>query len=549
MTDNVSKVEKNITASKNRLSLVVFWIIIALIIGTNVKYKHWENKNKIIYVDVLHYYAYLPATFIHHDLTLKFTRTNNTYYSQYFWPRVLPNDNLIILTTMGMSYMYAPFFIAVHYPLKWIGEVATGYSPPYKIALIISCIFWFTIGLYFLRKLLLRYFSDQVTAFTLIAIVLATNLFYYTTDEPAMSHAYSFALYALFICFVDSWFKKPKTGYSIAIGFLIGVIALIRPSNAVIVVLLLFWGVDSFKSLGERLKLFIRQYPQVLIMLAATILTWIPQVIYWKYVSGHYFVFTYGEKGKFFFDNPQFFRVLMGFRKGWLIYTPIMVLALVGFIPLWKKYKSIFWPVALFFIFNLWIVCSWWLWWYGGSYGMRALIESYAIMALPMAAFFSWITQHNKLKGTVLASGIVLFFAAHNFFQITQYHTGAIDAIRMTRQAYISSFMKLHPTAQLKKCLVYPDYAAAAFGKYPKPVMTDSLYLGLLDKEHSVKLIEKEIRSGEESMNMMQQKATARNISIDSAIILDANYLYKSKVENGEIPKNPRKFQIFDWWY
>lgn len=532
-----------------KLSLLVFWLIIVIVIGTNVKYKHWENKYKIMYVDVLHYYAYLPATFIHHDLTLKFTRTNNSYYSQYFWPRVLPNDNLIILTTMGMSYMYAPFFVAVHYPLKWFGEAATGYTPPYKIALILSSIFWFTIGLYFLRKLLLRYFSDQVTAFTLIATVLATNLFFYVTDEPAMSHAYSFALYALFIYFVDSWFKNPKTKYSIAIGLLIGVIALIRPSNAVIVLLLPLWGVDSFKSLVDRVKLFFHKYPQILIMLVATILTWIPQVIYWKYVSGQYFVFTYGEKGKFFFDNPQFFRVLLGFRKGWLIYTPIMIFAIIGLIPLWKKNRNLFWAVITFFVFNLWIVCSWWLWWYGGSYGMRALIESYAIMAFPMAAFFSWITQHNKLRGILVASVIVLFFVAHNFFQITQYHTGAIDAIRMTRQAYISSFLKSRPTAQLKKCLVYPDYDAAAFGKYPKPVMTDSLYFGLLDKKQAIGKIEQEIRSGEENMKMMQQKAMARNISIDSAISLDANYLYKLKVEKGEIPKNPRKFQIFDWWY
>jgi hypothetical protein len=534
---------------RSKLSLFAFWLIIAFVIGANVKYMHWENKYKILYADVLHYYAYLPATFIHHDLTLNFTRTNNSYYSQYFWPRELHNGNLIILTSMGMSYMYAPFFLAVHYPLKWLGKEATGYTPPYKIALILSSIFWFSIGLYYLRKLLLKYFSDRIAALTLIAITLATNLFYYVSDEPAMSHAYGFALFSMFVWFVDCWFRQPKTKYSIMIGVLIGVIALVRPSNAVIVFALLFWRVDSFKAFFERIRLFLRQYQQVMIMLAATIIVWIPQMIYWKYVSGHYFVFTYGEKGKFFFDNPQFFRVLLGFRKGWLIYTPVMIFSLIGLIPLWKKHKNLFWLVVIFFVFNLWIVCSWWLWWYGGSYGMRALIESYALMALPMAAFFSWITQHNKLKGKIAAIVIVLFFVAHNFFQITQYHTGAIDSIRMTRQAYISSFMKLRPTAQLKKCLVFPDYDAAAFGKYPKPVLTDSLYFGLLDKKHAIGKIEKEIRSGEENMKMMQQKADARNISLDSAIKVDANYLYKLKVEKGEIPKNPWKFQIFDWWY
>ncbi len=535
---------------KSRLSLIACWLIIFLVVGANLKYRHWENRYKIIYVDVLHYYAYLPATFIHHDLSLEFIRTNNSYYSQYFWPRVLPDKKLIIMTTMGMSYMYAPFFLAVHYPLKWLGEPALGYSPPYKMALIASSIFWFALGLFFLRKLLLKYFSDFTTSLTLIITALATNLFYYVTDEPAMSHAYGFALFAMFIYFTDRWFEKPKFGYSLALGVLAGVIALIRPSNAVIVLILLLWGVDSFQSLGKRLGLFLRQYRMALVMVAAAILVWVPQVLYWKYASGHYFVFTYGEKGKFFFNNPQFFRVLLGFRKGWLIYTPVMIFSIIGLIPLWKKHRNLFWPVVIFAAVNLWIVSSWWLWWYGGSYGMRALIESYAVMALPLAAFIAWVTENRSILVKAAVAVLALVFVTHNFFQITQYHTGAIDAIKMTREAYFASFLKRNPNTRQQRLLVYPDYKAAEYGRYPRPSsVRDSLYSGLLDREHAVRKIEQEIRSGEESMKMMQQKALARNVSIDSAISIDANYLYDLKVKKGEIPANPGKFKIFDWWY
>jgi hypothetical protein len=549
MKDHDNAVETQLLKRNNRFSLIAFWLIVIMVIGANAKYHHWENPNKIIYVDVLHYYAYLPATFIQHDLTLEFLRTTKLPENKFFWPQVLPDNRLIILTTMGMSYMYAPFFLAVHYPLKWLGFRAMGYSPPYKVALIVSCIFWFSLGLFFLRKLLLKYFSDLTTAISLIAIVLATNLFYYVTDEPAMSHGYSFALFSLFLYFTDRWSGESKIKYAFALGLLAGAIALIRPTNTVIVILLLLWGVDSFKALTGKIKFFLKNYTHVLIMIVAAILVWVPQVIYWKYMTGQYFVFTYGEKGKFFFDNPQLFRVLLGFRKGWLIYTPVMIFSIIGLIPLWKSYRKLFWAVIFFMVVNIWIVSSWWLWWYGGSYGMRALIESYALMAIPLAAFLAWLTEKRSFSVKVFTSLLILAFVVHNFFQISQYHTGAVDAIRQTKESYFSTFMKLRPNARQKKLLVYPDYKAAAFGKYPRPSFTDSLYTGLLDRNQAIRKIEQEIRSGEESMKMMQQKAVARNISIDSAINLDAIYLYKLKVEKGEIPVNQRKIRIFDWWY
>lgn len=534
---------------KSRLSLLTFWIIMILVISANFKYRHWENPNRIFYVDVLHYYAYLPAAFIHHDLSLEFLRAEKTPENKYFWPRNIPGNKLLILTTMGMSYLYAPFFLAVHYPLKWMGFRAMGFSPPYKIALIISSILWFSLGLYFLRKLLLRYFTDATVAITLIATVLATNLFYYVTDEPAMSHAYSFALFSLFIWFTHSWYQQPKMKFALALGVLAGVISLIRPTNAVIVLVFLFWGIDSFKSLKERLILFARRYLHMVIIVITAVLMWLPQMLYWKYITGEYLVFSYGEKGKFFFDNPQLFRVLLGFRKGWLIYTPVMILAVLGLFPLWKNYRKQFWAVIIFIVANIWIVSSWWLWWYGGSFGMRALIESYAVMAFPMAAFIGWLNDKRGALIKVFSFLFIALFVCHNFFQIAQYHTGALDAIRQTRESYFSTFLKLKPNARQQKLLVYPDYDKASLGIYPRPTFSDSLYTGLLSRERAIAKIEGEIRSGTESMKMMQQKATDRNISIDSAINLDAVYLYNLKVEKGEIPLNQKKIKIFDWWY
>ena len=88
------------------------------------KWKHAETNAKIITWDVTSYYGYLPAIFIHHDLSLDFIDTDGVNYSakHQFWPERLNRDLerdpageiKVIKTTMGMSFMYAPFFFMAH---------------------------------------------------------------------------------------------------------------------------------------------------------------------------------------------------------------------------------------------------------------------------------------------------------------------------------------------------------------------------------------------------------------------------------------------------
>ena len=62
----------------------------------------------------------------------------------------------------------------------------------------LSSLFWVMMGLFVLRRLLLRYFTPSATAITLVLIGLGTNLFFYTVHEGPMSHGYNFALITFF---------------------------------------------------------------------------------------------------------------------------------------------------------------------------------------------------------------------------------------------------------------------------------------------------------------------------------------------------------------
>jgi hypothetical protein len=67
--------------------------------------------------------------------------------------------------------------------------------------------------------------------------------------------------------------------------------------------------------LKSKFSLLVSKYRILLIMIAATILVWLPQMIYWKYVTGQFLYFSYGDKGKFFFTNPQVINTLSATGK------------------------------------------------------------------------------------------------------------------------------------------------------------------------------------------------------------------------------------------
>jgi hypothetical protein len=192
-------------------------------------------------------------------------------------------------------------------------------------------------------------------------------------------------------------------------------------------------------------------------MMAAFILVWIPQFLYWHKITGSYFYFSYGDRAWFFFNDPQIINVLFSYRKGWLLYTPVMLFSLIGIPFLIKYWKEAFLPVLVFTMLNIYIISSWCFWWYGGSYGLRALIDSYGILAFPFAAFVKWLLEQKILVKTIVLF-LFLFFISHNIFQIAQFRNGAIHYISMTKKAYWESFGKLKPTPQFYKFLEFPDY-------------------------------------------------------------------------------------------
>lgn len=422
---------------------------------------YWKDENRIIASDVIDYYGYLPATFIFHDLGF---RNPETIEKGKFYLRRSPTGGNIMKMSMGMSIVYAPFFFVGHATAQLLGYEAYGFSEPYRFMLLVGAVIYLLLGLYYLRKILLTFFTDQITAISILAVVLGTNLAHYATIEGTMSHVYLFALINVFVWHTIRWHENPTFLRLFGLGALAGFITLIRPSNIIVLLFFFLYNVFTWTSLKKKSILVARKFHWFLGMLFAFLLVWVPQFIYNLHFTGQLLFYSYAGE-RFFFNNPQIVDGLFSYRKGWLLYTPMMAIALAGISVSFFKMKQFSWALLLFISAAVYIIFSWWCWWYGGSFGQRSFVDYYGMLAIPLALL---LTQLYKMNKWIFSFGLTIVFLliALNLFQMQKYARGSIHFADMTKAAYWQSFWSIKPKPGFYDLLETPDYKMAKKGIY-----------------------------------------------------------------------------------
>lgn len=431
--------------TKYPYSLLTVLGLILLMLTVRLLVPRWDTLNvkAVLTWDVLGYYLYLPSYFIYDDIfkfefmpeILDIYHPTNVFYQAY----PAGNGNLVIKYPIGVSILYAPFFFLGHIYAKIAGYPADGFSAPYQFAIGLSAVFYSAIALLVLRGVLLRYFSDKIVALTFAIGLLGLNYMQYVFIDGAMTHGYLFFMYAWLLYFTIKWHETPRKRYAITLGLIIGLSTIIRPTDIICCLIPLLWGVTSRADIHAKAQLVWKYRLHFILLIITAFIATTPILIYWKTVTGNWLFYSYDDQGFSWFD--PYFRVLFGFEKGWFVYTPLAYLFVFGFYYLYQHYRTIFWATFVYFILNTYIVISWDVWWYGGSYSCRALVQSYAVLFLSLAAFLTHFFKEKQWKKWVF--GIVLIpLIALNLFQIWQYNENIIQSEGIKKAYYKRIFGK-----------------------------------------------------------------------------------------------------------
>lgn len=442
-----------------------------------LKNKQWQSLS-IIQYDVTSYYSYLPAAIIYQDLTFSFVDNLPKDIRDKIF-NVKYEGKITQKMTLGVALLLLPFFLSAHGYSVINSLPLTGYTAVYEFSIALASLFYFAIGLIYLRKSLIKFFNDPVTSITLVLISLATNLFYYTIYEPGMPHVYSFSLFSVFLYVTIKWHQKTSTINSILLGLILGLITLVRPTDVVAFIVLILFAVFDKKSFVNKVQIVRNRWVNVLIIGCFVLVALSPQFAYWKYVTGKYIYYSYNDE-TFYFKNPYILEGLFGFRKGFFIYSPAMIFLLPGLFLAIKHKKSFGFAVTFFFILNVYIIFSWWCWWYGGSFGSRPIVNSLAILSLPIGAFIEKCLKYGRVVKILVLTSII-FFIKLNFFQSDQYKKGLLHYEGMNAKLYFSIFGKNHFPPYYSINLSYPDMENAKKGMPErdmfKPALTNLTFL------------------------------------------------------------------------
>lgn len=386
-------------------SLASIVILMYVLIRAAFLLANWE-KSFILEWDIFGYYLYLPGLFIYDDLAnLSFVPDIlNTYYqdASFYYAISLPEGGMVMKYPVGMAVLYSPFFFLGHLAAHLFGYPTDGFSMPYQFAIAMGSIAFVGIGLLVLRKVLRKYVDDITVALCLLILILATNLFNYTAYDGPMPHAWLFTVYACVFWLTEKWHAHPQKRIAAGLGLLIGLVAIMRPINVLIFLFPLLWGVSNKERLLEKVQLLRKNWSHLLILALCTLAVGSIQMIYWKIYAGSWLFYSYEEQG-FKFLDPHITDGLFSYRKGWFMYTPVMILAIIGFWPLFSKNKKIFVPILTITVLHAYLVFSWEQWWYGGAFGQRAMVDIYALLAFPLAALIEKVRPKRVLAIAIFA--------------------------------------------------------------------------------------------------------------------------------------------------
>lgn len=457
--------DKNLLAKPSVL-LIIFCFCFSAV--TMDLWRRWHfDQNNFVW-DVANYYSYLPAKFLNNN-SFEFKNDVDNFLG------TSPTGQRISRGTYGMALMYSPFFALGYKVASNSNEQLTGFSEGFATCLHWGSIFYSLLGLIFLRNFLVKFFSEKTTTLTLVVVFFGTMLFYYTYGDSEMPHGYLFFLISSFLLANYHWQKKPRILLSIIIGIVFGLMVLIRPTEILNGFIFLLWGVKNFGDFKLQLNKLAKNWKFIILMAIAFIVIWIPQFIFWKQYTGTYFYSSYAALGeKFYWGDPQIMNILFSYRKGWVTYTPLILLAFAGFFFMKNEVAGFRWGVLLVLILNVYILSCWWDWFFGGCFGARGFCQHIAFLALPIASICNYFVEGvSKIRIFPVLKLVFIVFVfsgiCFNVGQSYQYTKGLIHYNSMTSESYWLVFGKYELSGTYNgrywNALKEPDYPKLKSGE------------------------------------------------------------------------------------
>jgi len=413
---------KNIIFNEPKQLILVFAVFLVLFLVVKIHYTGWAIGS-----DGLGYYAHLRSAVVDKDFHYA-----NEFIEYNKFGHVVPDPYLRTETDhvpnkyfVGPAILWTPFFLLAHvltiesenFGIKLAPD---GYSVLYQFFIGLGSIIYGLIGLILIYKILLYFFQRKEALFATVLITLSTNVLYYLTTEPTMTHAMSLFAVSLFAYL---WIKDigDRTYQSVMLlGIAAGLMTLIRPQDMLFSILIVMELSGIFKLNASVAPSIFKRTTQAVLFGVCFLFTLIPQFIVWKILYGKFILYSYsGEVFNLF--SPHLLDTLFSAYHGLISWTPVILPALAGLGLFYRKQPKIWAILLIAFALQWYLNAAWGCWWFGVSFGNRAYISCSFIFAIGIADLLS-----TAKKWALTVRFISVALIVWNLLFISQYTLGML---------------------------------------------------------------------------------------------------------------------------
>jgi hypothetical protein len=428
--------------TKTQIFIVFGLLMITYLFALKTVQHNYQRTNKVINEDAFGYYTILPAYLKYNDPNFSFldSSVKKLPNFQLYVPPVinsLDNNKKVCKYYSGVAMLQLPFYLVGNEIAKYQNQ-SIGYESIYQNSILFSVVFYLALALWFFIKSLILIGANRSLIFILGAVALfGTNIYCYTTYDPAYSHVYSMFAFNAFL-YLSIRFKGKQTVKDLfIIGLIAGLIIAIRPLNGLII--LCFPIISCFNSIKSLQK----KSTTLLFLLGFSIAPFIQSYL-WFWQTGKWYVYPYVNE-HLEFKNPKLYELLLGFDCGWLIYTPLPLTALiVSLILLILQGRiKLFTAILLLSSSVIYIVSCWYYIHYGCTVSCRPLVE----YIFPILLLFGFVANKYQLKKQFKIAIVLITTLGILYNQIIhyQFYNQIINWCKMDKEKFKMVFLKTHP--------------------------------------------------------------------------------------------------------
>lgn len=395
--------------------------VVALVVAWVVACALWIQPG-VTRPDGVGYFVYLPSTWLDHDFVFynEWQRFGMIDHGAIQFKSPTANGHLGDHWTVGSAVLWYPAYIvsdACRATTSLQRFPRNGISLPYNAAAVMTSALMALAALLAGFEAARRRYGDSAALIAAIGVWLGSPLLWYALRNGLMAHAASAAVSAIAVLLALGLRETIDRQRLFAFGLAVGVACAVRPQNAPLIILPLFFA-------GQRPAILRRSW----IIIAGALLGAMPQFVVSSFVDGSPLGFLHAggsDPGRPWhaFERFWIWEPLFSWFHGLVPWTPLLAVAIAGFFFLLRDDRGL--GLAAIYVFaSQWLINAAFerSFWGGLAFGQRRFDSCTIFFILGAAALFARVPRWIAITITApLCAWTLSLFGAASSIDLNRY--------------------------------------------------------------------------------------------------------------------------------